>query len=127
MIRQIRSIMIYVTLIHGLTNRKLIFILRVINKNKEVIYSRKIKVTVHTQLVFSNNAVHETSTQKHLAMFLHVKLNSQEHFESMLNKVNKTIGLLRKLHSTLPRPSLLTVYKSFIRPSLWQCCLGLSV
>ena len=36
----------------------------------------------------------------------------------MLNKVNKSIGLLRKLQNTLPRPSLLTIYKSFIRPHL---------
>ena len=51
-------------------------------------------------------------------MFLDFKLNFQEHFENMLNKVNKTIGLLRKLQNTLPRPSLLTIYKSFIRPHL---------
>ena len=37
----------------------------------------------------------------------------------MLNKVNKTIGLLRKLQkNTLPRPSWLTIYKSFISPHL---------
>ena len=36
----------------------------------------------------------------------------------MLNKVNKTIGLLRKLQNTLPRPSLLTIYKSSIRQYL---------
>ena len=36
----------------------------------------------------------------------------------MLNKVNKTIGLLRKLQNTLPRPLLLTIYKSLIRPHL---------
>ena len=51
-------------------------------------------------------------------MFLDLELNFQEHFENMLNKVNKTIGLLRKLQNTLPRPSLLTIYKSFIRPHL---------
>ena len=51
-------------------------------------------------------------------MFLDLKLNFQQHFENMLNKVNKTIGLLRKLQNTLPRPSLLTIYKSFIRPHL---------
>ena len=32
--------------------------------------------------------------------------------------INKTIGLIRKLQNTLPRPSLLTIYKSFIRPHL---------
>ena len=33
-------------------------------------------------------------------------------------KLNKTIGLLRKLHNTLPRLPILTIYKSFIRPHL---------
>ena len=37
----------------------------------------------------------------------------------MLNKVNKTIGLLRKLQNALPKPSLLAIYKSFIRPHLY--------
>ena len=36
----------------------------------------------------------------------------------ILNKVNKTIGLLRKLQNVLPRSALLTIYKSFIRPHL---------
>ena len=36
----------------------------------------------------------------------------------MLNKVNKTIGLLQKLENTRPRPSFLTIYKSFIRQHL---------
>ena len=36
----------------------------------------------------------------------------------MHSKVNKAIGLLRKLYNTLPRLPLLTIYKSFIRPHL---------
>ena len=36
----------------------------------------------------------------------------------MLNKVNKTIGLLRKLRYTLPRSALITIYKSFVRPHI---------
>ena len=36
----------------------------------------------------------------------------------MYSKVNKAIGLLRKLYNTLPRLPLLTIYKSFIRPHL---------
>ena len=36
----------------------------------------------------------------------------------ILNKLNKTIGHLRKLHNILPRSALLTIYKSFIRPHL---------
>ena len=47
---------------------------------QEVIFSRKVKVTAHPQLVLSNNLVHETANQKHLGMFLDFKLNFQEHF-----------------------------------------------
>ena len=36
----------------------------------------------------------------------------------ILNIVNKTIGLLRKLHNILPRYALLTIYKSFAGPHL---------
>ena len=36
----------------------------------------------------------------------------------ILNKVNKTIELLRKLRNTLSRFALLTIYKKFVRPHL---------
>ena len=48
-------------------------------------------------------------------MLLDTKLDFQEHLKIVLNKLNKTIGLLRKLYSTLPRVPLLTIYKSFLR------------
>ena len=56
--------------------------------------------------------------QKHLKVFLNLKLNFQEHFDKMLDIVNKAIGLLRKLQGILPRQSLLTIYKAFIRSHL---------
>ena len=51
-------------------------------------------------------------------MLLNAKLDFQGQLKSILKKVNKTVGLLRKLHNTLPRLPLLTAYKSFIRPHL---------
>ena len=63
---------------------------------QKVIFSRKTKVTAPPELVFTNNSVHETSTQNHLGTFLDFKLIFQEHFENIFNKVNKTIVLLRK-------------------------------
>ena len=44
-------------------------------------------------------------------MFLDFKQNFRKHFENMLNKVNKSTGILRKLENTLSSHS-----KSFIRP-----------
>ena len=51
-------------------------------------------------------------------MYLDTKLNFQEHPNNELSKVNKTIGLLRKLQAFLRRQSLISVYKQFIRPHL---------
>ena len=34
------------------------------------------------------------------------------------SKVNKTIGIIRKLQNVLPRSALITIYKSFIRRHL---------
>ena len=51
-------------------------------------------------------------------MFLHDKLNFGEHLKYITDKVNKSIGLLRKLQMILPRRSLITIHKSFIRPHL---------
>ena len=41
-----------------------------------------------------------------------------EHLKTIFRKTNKTIGLLYKLQSLLPRAPLITIYKSFIRSHL---------
>ena len=41
-----------------------------------------------------------------------------EHIKTITSKVSKTIGLLRKLNNRLPRSSLTTIYKLFVRPHL---------
>ena len=50
-------------------------------------------------------------------MHLDTKLNFQEHLDNV-GKVDKTIGLLRKLQAVLQRPSLINIYKAFRRPHL---------
>ena len=51
-------------------------------------------------------------------MFLDLKLDFKEHIQNEFNRISKTIGLLRKLQKTLPRPPLIATYKSFIRSHL---------
>ena len=51
-------------------------------------------------------------------MFLDSILDFKEHIKNELNKVSKTIGFLRKLQKILPRPSLITIYKYFVRSDL---------
>ena len=85
---------------------------------REVILSRKTQKTCHPSIYFNNKSVKEVRSQNHLGMILNTKLNFQEHLKNVLDKVNKTIGLLLKLQNVLPRRPLLTIYKSFIRPHL---------
>ena len=85
---------------------------------QEVIFSRKLQKISHPSIYFNNIPIEQVSSQKHLGMILDAKLNFQEHIKNLLTKVNKTIGLLRKLQNILPRGSLLTIFKSFVRPHL---------
>ena len=72
------------------------------------------QTTNHPPLFFNENAVPQTTIQKHLRMFLDNKLNLKNIFQ----KTNKTIGLLRNLQTLLLRAPLITIYKLFIRPNL---------
>ena len=85
---------------------------------QEVIFSCKSKRSTHPPFVSSNNDVSQTFSQKHLGVILDFKLTFEEHLNNVLAKVNKAVGLLRKLRNILPRTTLITIYKAFIRPHL---------
>ena len=89
-----------------------------LKQTQEVIFSRKITKTNHPTLIFNDYPVNQIALEKHLGMFLNCKLNFEEHLKTIVNTINKTIGLLRKFQNFLPGKSLLTIYKSFIRPHL---------
>ena len=85
---------------------------------QEALSSRKIKSQNHPCFHFNNNPVNQTRLQKYIGMYLDPKLDFLEHLKNVQAKVNKSITLLRKLQTILPRPTLLTIYKAFIRPHL---------
>ena len=60
---------------------------------QEVILSRQIKRSTHPPLVFNNNNVSQTFSQKHLGVILDFKLTFEEHFDHVLAEVNKAAGL----------------------------------
>ena len=85
---------------------------------QEVIFSRKIKKLLRPTLLFNNAPLSNSLFQKHLGLTLDIKLSLSEHIKSITKKFNKTMGLLRKFQQILPRSSLLTIYKTFIRSRL---------
>ena len=62
--------------------------------------------------------VKRVATQKHLGVILDEKLNFNAHLKTVFDKSTKCIGSLRKLRFFIPRHSLITIYKSFIRSQL---------
>ena len=85
---------------------------------QEVIFTRKLQKKDYPLLYFNDSSVKDTCTQKHLGMLLDFRLDFQEHWKSLLKKVNKTVALLRKFQNILPRSALLTIYKCFVRTHL---------
>ena len=87
---------------------------------KEVIFSKKKKKFLVLMLTYflTISLIEQDTTQKHLRLRLNNKLTSQYHVNKKIKKAMKEISLLQKIQSILTRTSLLTVYKSFIRPQL---------
>ena len=97
---------------------KMIFNTDLSKQAQEVMFSRKIKKLLHPTLLFNNIPLSNSLFQKHLGLTLDIKLNFSEHIKSITRKISKTMGLLRKFQQILPRSSLLTIYKTFLRSQL---------
>ena len=88
---------------------------------QEVIFSRKTNKISHPTTTFNTVPVARTPCQKHLGLYLDEKLNFSCHINLKISKANKGIGIIKRLSHILPRKSLITIYKSFIRPHLDYC------
>ena len=84
----------------------------------EVIFSRKKKLVLHPLLIFNGSPVESSPSQKHLVLILETKLCFDEHLNQKRSKANNGIANIKRLRNYLPQNSLLTIYKSFIRPHL---------
>ena len=88
---------------------KMTFNLNPSKQAQEVIFSRKSKRSTRPPLVFNNNNFSKNFSQKHLGVILDFRLTFEEHLSNILVKVNKVVGLLRKLRTLLPRTTLIII------------------
>ena len=68
---------------------------------QEVIFSRKTIKLPQPSLAFSNAEVTQSIYQKHLGIILDSKLSFENYLTMGATKINKTIGLLRKLQKPI--------------------------
>ena len=85
---------------------------------QEVSFSRKNQIQNHPTISLKNVQIERSSYQKHLSIILYEKLNFKQHIDSPISKVNKVISVIKKIRHILPRKSLVTMYKVFLRPLL---------
>ena len=93
---------------------------------QEFIFSKKKSIFTqftHPSFFFSNSEIKLSSNQKHLEPTLGSKLSFNEHTNDKIHQDNKVAGLFQKLETIIPRISLLTIYKSFIRLLLYYADL----
>ena len=76
------------------------------------------KIVSQPKINFNNSPVVQSNYQKHLGLHLDEKLNFSHYTKETISKVYKGIRVIKKLQNNLPRQSLLTIYKSFIRSHL---------
>ena len=86
---------------------------------QEVIFSsRKMTKSSHPQVFFNDIPVSCVNFQKRLGIYLEEKLNFNHHIKEKMTKAMKVIGVITRLSKMLLWHSLLTIYKSFVRPHL---------
>ena len=99
------------------TNGRYHVILKPLNKPKKLFFP-ELNSSNHGDIYFNNMLSKRKNTQKHLEKYLDVKLDCSEHiYENMKKEVHGN-SVIKKINVILPRSSLLTIYKSFIRPYL---------
>ena len=69
-------------------------------------------------LDFNDNTVQTVEIHNHFGLSLDKKLDFDIHIENKTNICNKMIGIMKRLSLSISRDSLLTIYKSFVRPHL---------
>ena len=83
---------------------------------QEVLFSRKKQNQIYPTVSLNNIQVEKVLYQKHLGLILDQKLNFKQHTDCAISKINKGIAVIKKLRYSLPRKSLVTIYKAFLRP-----------
>ena len=85
---------------------------------QEVLFSGKKKVQIHSTIGLNNIQVKRAPHHKHLGILLDEKLNSKQHIDTAVLKINKGTSVIKKLSHSFPRKSLMTIYKAFLRPQI---------
>ena len=84
---------------------------------QEVLFSRKNSNITHPIIHFNNVEVQRANQQRHLGIIVHETLNFKSYIDKVLTKDSKGIAVIKRLRNSLPRKSLITIYKATDQPN----------
>ena len=88
------------------------------NPSKTAVMTISNQRNINPPLFFNNIHLSETDTHKHLGVIFHHSLSWHTHILHLHQKVMTKINRLRSFSNSLPRHSLLTIYKTKKLPTL---------
>lgn len=83
-----------------------------------VIFNKNTPKDSHSKILFHRVPVLQVYSHKHLEFILDSKLTFCIHTKTIMAKVNKATDLIPRFQRVLPRASLVTIHKVFMRPHL---------
>ena len=85
-------------------------------KTFAMLFSRKTNPTQIPPLILNGTILEFVDKHKHLGIMLSTNLTWTDHIDTLINKCNKLLALLKRYKYKWSRSALETCYKSFIRP-----------
>ena len=84
----------------------------------EIIFSTKNVKPNHPPLFFNGMMVDSKEEHKHIGLTLDKKLTLQSHIKEGIKKANRHIGIMKFMSKYVPRSTLETMYKAYVRSQL---------
>ena len=98
------------------------------SKCESITFSRKLSGQTHPTLHLDGNALREVNSHTHLGLKLTSNFTWNHHIQSIHKKASKMMNLLKSVKYKLHRSTLISLYKSLVRPLMeyadviWDGC-----
>ena len=83
--------------------------------------NRQKKIESSVKLKINGNEIEQVEFTKFLGVIINENLTWSNHILSLISKVSKNIGVIRRVSKILPKDVLFTLYNSMIMPYLEYC------
>ena len=86
-----------------------------------IFHFRQKRIDQVVNIKIDDKNIDQVTSTKFLGVIINENLTWSDHINVLLNKTNKSLGVIRKLSRTLPDDVLFTLYNTLIKPYLEYC------